>query len=84
MKQIIQMERSLPWKPDHPIYSRIDAPPSFKPAKKYSDLSGLPSLYTDPMTKLRYSSGEEYTRASKLPSDIVTGLLQLRKANNLV
>ena len=29
-------------------YGSIDAPPSFKPAKKYSDVSGLPAVYTDP------------------------------------
>lgn len=84
LKQIIASERSTQYKPDDPLYSTIDAPPSFKPAKKYSDISGLPALYTDPHTKLRYATAEEYSRVRLLPSDIVSGLLTLRKANTLV
>ena len=62
-------------------YSSIDAPPSFLPAKKYSDISGLPALYTDPQTKLNYSTPEEFKLIRKLPSDIVAGYLTLRRAN---
>lgn len=41
LKQITTQERNLPW-PDNTInYSSISAPPSFKPVKKYSDISGL-------------------------------------------
>ncbi|XP_022102330.1 INO80 complex subunit C-like isoform X2 [Acanthaster planci] len=81
LKQITSAERALPWKPDDATYSSIDAPPSIKPAKKYSDLSGFPAKYTDPQTKLRYADAEEFSRARMLPADIVTGLLTLRKAN---
>ncbi|XP_064614270.1 INO80 complex subunit C-like [Liolophura sinensis] len=81
LKQIIAAERSLPWKPDDATYGTIDAPPSFKPAKKYSDLTGLPAKYRDPHTKIRYASPEEFARISYLPSDMVTGYLALRKAN---
>ncbi|XP_041040150.1 INO80 complex subunit C isoform X4 [Carcharodon carcharias] len=42
LKQILATERMLPWKLNDPNYSSIDALPSFKPAKKYSDISGLP------------------------------------------
>ncbi|KAL4222835.1 INO80 complex subunit C [Mactra antiquata] len=42
LKQIVAAERSLPWQPDDTTYGMIDAPPSFKPALKYSDISGLP------------------------------------------
>ena len=62
-------------------YSTIDAPPSFRPAKKYSDISGLPASYTDPHTKLHYSTAEEFKLIRKLPSDIVAGYLTLRRAN---
>ena len=61
-------------------YSTIDAPPSFRPAKKYSDISGLPASYTDPHTKLNYSTPEEFKLIRKLPSDIVAGYLTLRRA----
>ena len=62
-------------------YSTIDAPPSFLPAKKYSDISGLVAPYTDPHTKLNYSAGDEFKLIRKLPSDIVAGYLTLRRAN---
>ena len=62
-------------------YSTIDAPPSFRPAKKYSDISGMPACYTDPHTKLNYSTAEEFKLIRKLPSDIVAGYLTLRRAN---
>ena len=62
-------------------YSSIDGPPSFKPAKKYSDISGLPANYTDPQTKLNYAVSEEFQLIRKMPSDIVAGYLTLRKAN---
>ncbi|KAK3588034.1 hypothetical protein CHS0354_012080 [Potamilus streckersoni] len=80
LKQIIAAERALPWKPEDVTYGSIDGPPSFKPAMKYSDLSGLPAKYTDPQTKLRYTTAEEYSRISLMPSDVVTGCLALRKA----
>uniref|UniRef100_A0AC11E3E8 INO80 complex subunit C n=1 Tax=Ovis aries TaxID=9940 RepID=A0AC11E3E8_SHEEP len=41
LKQILAAERALPWQLNDPNYFSIDAPPSFKPAKKYSDVSGL-------------------------------------------
>uniref|UniRef100_A0A2K5D6D2 INO80 complex subunit C n=1 Tax=Aotus nancymaae TaxID=37293 RepID=A0A2K5D6D2_AOTNA len=41
LKQILASERALPWQLNDPNYFSIDAPPSFKPAKKYSDVSGL-------------------------------------------
>jgi len=80
LKQIIAAEKSE--NPDEATYGSIDAPTSFLPAKKYSDISGLPALYCDPETKLRYATAEEYSRIRMLPNDIVAGLLTLRKANN--
>ncbi|MEJ1283460.1 INO80 complex subunit C [Cricetulus griseus] len=83
----------------------IDAPPSFKPAKKYSDVSGLllahmlflclacslhtmfkcsQANYTDPQSKLRFSTIEEFSYIRRLPSDVVTGYLALRKATSIV
>ncbi|KAM6135263.1 LOW QUALITY PROTEIN: INO80 complex subunit C [Pterocles gutturalis] len=71
LKQIAS-ERALPWQLNDPSYFNIDAPPSFKPAKN-SDISGLPANYTDPQSKLRFSTIEEFAYIRMLPSDVVTG-----------
>ncbi|KAK7891907.1 hypothetical protein WMY93_023870 [Mugilogobius chulae] len=84
LKQILALEKTLPWKLNDPNYYNIDAPPSLKPAKKYSDISGLPANYTDPQTKLRFTSSEEFSYIRLLPSDVVTGYLTLRKATCIV
>ncbi|KFV59645.1 INO80 complex subunit C, partial [Tyto alba] len=84
LKQILAAERALPWQLNDPSYFNIDAPPSFKPAKKYSDISGLPANYTDPQSKLRFSTIEEFAYIRMLPSDVVTGYLALRKATSIV
>ncbi|CAB1334685.1 unnamed protein product [Coregonus sp. 'balchen'] len=84
LKQILSVERTLPWKVNDPSYYSIDAPPSLKPAKKYSDISGLPANYTDPQTKLRFTSSEEFSFLRLLPTDAVTGYLALRKATCIV
>lgn len=84
LKQILALERTLPWKLSDPNYYNIDAPPSLKPAKKYSDISGLPANYTDPQTKLRFTSSEEFSYIRLLPTDVVTGYLALRKATCIV
>ncbi|KAM8735913.1 INO80 complex subunit C [Acanthopagrus schlegelii] len=84
LKQILALERTLPWKLSDPNYFSIDAPPSLKPTKKYSDISGLPANYTDPQTKLRFTSSEEFSYIRLLPTDVVTGYLALRKATCIV
>ena len=84
LKQIMVTERSFQRKQEEVTYESLDAPPSFKPAKKYSDLSGLQAKYTDPQSKIRYANAEEFSRIKMLPSDIVAGYLALRKANPAV
>uniref|UniRef100_H0WYB9 INO80 complex subunit C n=1 Tax=Otolemur garnettii TaxID=30611 RepID=H0WYB9_OTOGA len=84
LKQILTSERALPWQLNDPNYFSIDAPPSFKPAKKYSDVSGLLANYTDPQSKLRFSTIEEFSYIRRLPSDVITGYLALRKATSIV
>lgn len=84
LKQILAAEKALPWKITDPNYCSVDAPPSMKPAKKYSDISGLPANYTDPQTKLRFASTEEFSYIRQLPTDVVTGYLALRKATCIV
>ena len=81
LKQILSAEQSLTWPDEAVTYSSLEAPPSFRPSKKYSDISGIESPYTDPQTKLNYACSEEFAEIRKLPSDIVEGYLALRKAN---
>lgn len=64
--------------------STINAPPSFRPPKKYSDLSGLVASYCDPHSKLYYHNTDEYQTVKKMPSDIVKGYLTLRGASSVV
>lgn len=84
LKQIISAEKALPWNDDQVHYSSVNAPPSFKPSEKYSDLSGLPANYTDPQTKLRFANKEEYATIVGLPMDITAGYLALRGASSIV
>ncbi|XP_034272221.1 INO80 complex subunit C [Pantherophis guttatus] len=84
LKQILSSERTLPWQLNDPSYFSIDALTSFKPVKKYSDISGLPANYTDPQSKLRFSTTEEFAYIRMLPSDVILGYLTLRKATNVV
>jgi INO80 complex subunit C len=44
----------------------------------------LQAKYTDPYTKLRYASAEEYSTIKQLAPDIVTGYLTLRRENVIV
>ena len=81
LKQILAVEQSLPWPSEAITYSSLEAPPSFLPAKKYSDLSGLEAQYTDPQTRIHFATPEEFAEIRKLPGDILQGYLALRKAN---
>ena len=84
LKQVLAQERALPWPSDVVHYSSINAPPSFRPAKKYSDISGLSARYTDPQSKLYYATTEEFMTVRSLPMDITAGYLALRGASSIV
>lgn len=79
LKLINAVEKSM-YEPGTPTHQNITAPPSTKPIKHFSDLSGLPALYKDPKTKLYYSNKEEYQAILHLSPDIIMGFLALRKA----
>ncbi|XP_055913046.1 INO80 complex subunit C [Eupeodes corollae] len=84
LKQILATEKSLPWPQDAVTYNTLNPPPSFRPSKKYSDISGLIAPYTDPHTKLNYHNSEEYATVRALPSDLTAGYLALRGASSIV
>lgn len=66
--------------PSTATYINIDAPPSILPPKKYCDITGLPSKYTDPVTKMRFESKEAFRLARKLHDHKVEEFLSLRHA----
>ncbi|KAK2498473.1 hypothetical protein MC885_015481 [Smutsia gigantea] len=69
LKQILASERALPWQLNDPT----------------CELSkGVYAKYTDPQSKLRFSTIEEFSYIRRLPSDVVTGYLALRKATSIV
>ncbi|XP_037726320.1 INO80 complex subunit C [Drosophila subpulchrella] len=78
LRQISNMERNLKLPADRPTYFTLNAPPSLVPAKKYSDISGLPAPYADPHTKLRFANADEYASMQHMPSDIINGYLTVR------
>ena len=62
------------------LYSEMEAGPSFRPAKRYSDISGFESRYSDPSSGLRFDSPDEYARIRLLPANVIEGLLEWRNA----
>jgi len=62
-------------------YASLDCKPSRRPAKRYSDLSGLPANYKDPTTQLLYHNLDEFALIKTFSNDIINGYLELRKAN---
>ena len=81
LKKIIEGESYERLPIDVPTYSGIEAPPSLLPAKKYCDLTGLEAKYTDPKTRLRYFSGQEYLQIRYLSEHSVEEFLKFRGAN---
>ncbi|OQR68469.1 INO80 complex subunit C-like [Tropilaelaps mercedesae] len=79
LKQVTTAERLYP--SGVASYGSIEMHNTTKPAKKYSDISGLPAKYTDPHTKLYYADAEEYARIRYLSADQIAGYLSLRRAN---
>lgn len=67
-----------------PTYVNIEAAPSTFPAKKYCDITGLPALYTDPKTKLRFCSKEAFAIARSLPEHKIEEFLALRNAQSRI
>lgn len=77
LRQIVSAERS---NVRAITYMNIDAAASIKPPKKYSDISGLESKYTDPQTKLRFANASEFQFIRTLQPEAINAYLSLRKA----
>jgi INO80 complex subunit C len=64
-------------------YTNIESAPSLHPANHphYCDVTGLPSRYTDPKTKLRYHDTEIFAVVRSLPQGAPDQYLAARGAN---
>jgi INO80 complex subunit C len=64
-------------------YTNIESAPSLHPAhsKQYCDITGLPSRYTDPKTKLRYYDREIFGVVRTLSQGVPDQYLAARGAN---
>lgn len=62
-------------------YNSIEAGISTRIPAKYCDFIGFHAKFTDPKTKLRYFSSEEYQMGKNLPDVTKNKLLAIRKAN---
>ncbi|ERN06652.1 hypothetical protein AMTRI_Chr01g135050 [Amborella trichopoda] len=80
LKHILQAENYQNYPPDEPNYVNIEAPPSIYPAKKFCDITGFETHYTDPKTKLRYVNTDVFKRIRYLPNDYVQRYLSIRNA----
>jgi hypothetical protein len=61
--------------------STISAPPSLLPAKKYCDVTALAAKYTDPKSKLRYHSTDQFKLIQLIPEETIAAYLSLRGSN---
>ncbi|THD19370.1 INO80 complex subunit C [Fasciola gigantica] len=81
-KQIFNAESQLDYPKEAIRYYQINAPPSLRPAVKVSDLSGIPTAYTDPSTQLHYATSQEFSTVRNLPPELISGYLALRGMSN--
>ncbi|KAF2147738.1 hypothetical protein K461DRAFT_283333 [Myriangium duriaei CBS 260.36] len=65
-------------------WTSIAAAPSFKPKRKYCDVTGLPAAYADPKTGLRYANKEVYGVVRTLGTGSVQEYLAARGANTVL
>lgn len=65
-------------------YTSIAAAPSFRPKKKYCDITGLPAKYKDPKTGLHYYNAEIYAVVKGLGPGQVQEYLAARGANTVL
>lgn len=79
LKQIVQLELSQASEAAQgSLFSQIAAPPRAGPELKVSDVSGLPTSYQDPRTRLRFASREEFALIRTMPQEIIAAYLRLR------
>jgi INO80 complex subunit C len=67
-------------------YTNIESAPSLHPSsqKKYCDVTGLPTSYTDPKSRLRYHNAEIYNYIRVMPQGQKEGYLAARGAHTVL
>jgi INO80 complex subunit C len=67
-------------------YTNIESAPSLHPSsqKKYCDVTGLPTSYTDPKSRLRYFNAEIYGFVRAMPQGQKEGYLAARGAHTVL
>jgi hypothetical protein len=84
LKQLIQQER-FALVPTHlPTYASVRAPASVLPATKYCDLTGLPTCFTDPKTKLHFVDSATFQRIRQLNQEAINRILAKRGADTSI
>ncbi|TGZ61032.1 hypothetical protein CRM22_008205, partial [Opisthorchis felineus] len=68
-KQILNAESQANYPSDAVLFHSIRAPPSLRPAMKVSDISGIPTAYTEPNTRLNYATVDEFNTIRYLPQE---------------
>jgi INO80 complex subunit C len=65
-------------------YTNIESAPSLAHAKTYCDVTGLPSPYLDPKTRLRYHNREVFALIRSLPQGVAEMYLEARGAHTVL
>eukprot|EP01104_Vermistella_antarctica_P018524 TRINITY_DN6898_c0_g1_i1.p2 TRINITY_DN6898_c0_g1~~TRINITY_DN6898_c0_g1_i1.p2 ORF type:complete len:130 (-),score=18.62 TRINITY_DN6898_c0_g1_i1:103-492(-) len=81
LKQILADERLMNLPPSVPTLSSIAAPPNLSCSRKYCDVTGFETTYTDPKTKLRFYNPKIYKVMQFFTMDRVQEYLRLRQAH---
>ncbi|KAI0297489.1 hypothetical protein B0F90DRAFT_888068 [Multifurca ochricompacta] len=69
---------------DMPTYLSIEAPPSVLPQRRYCDITGLESPYTDPISGLRFHDKSIYELIKSLSASAAKEYLAARGVNPIV
>eukprot|EP00298_Acanthocystis_sp_HF-20_P005454 c15614_g1_i2.p1 GENE.c15614_g1_i2~~c15614_g1_i2.p1 ORF type:complete len:129 (-),score=60.67 c15614_g1_i2:14-400(-) len=84
VKNMIGLQKFELLHPSEPTYANIGAPPSTKPSKKLSDISGDVAQYTDPRTGLFFSNVEEFQIIRYLTPDVIEQYKKLRGQQSII
>lgn len=82
-KQIITQEQYQLYPPHIPAYPSLRSSPSIYPAKKYCDITHLPTTYTDPQTRLHFLDAIRYRQIHSMNPEEIRARLDSRKAQRM-
>ena len=84
--QQVRGDRAAPNPPPSISYTNIESGPSLHPSsqRRYCDITGIPALYTDPKSKLRYHDGEIFNLVRTLGQHSTEAYLSARGAHTVL